>query len=398
MDLLIKGLKWQQAQEKLEGDIRIYKGIISEMDYNLAPKKNESVLEFNNHFVYPGLINAHDHLEMNLYPKMPFSKEERVNPPYGNYTEWGHAIYKPNESPIREIEGVSIEDRLLWGGIKNLISGATTVVHHNPWRRLLSSRKFPVKVLKKFSWSHSLSFGKNISKAFPKKKNVPYIINAAEGTDQLAFNEIGTLNTLGILKSNTVLIHAIALSKEDITLITKSGASIVWCPSSNFFLFNKTAPIEELNRSIRIALGTDSTLTGPATLFEEMRVAKKVGVFSHEEIYHQVTEIPAKIFDLPPPRLTIGSLADFIVLPKQFNDYHENLVQATSSQIELVVVNGQPHMCSETIASRLQLKKYFAAIDGIQKWFLLDIKNVKKSIEKKAGAFVQQNVLWKMIN
>src|SRR6185295_10226391 len=122
----------------------------------------------------------------------------------------GSDIYKPHETPIREIEKVSINDRLLWGGVKNLISGVTIVVHHNPWKRILSSGKFPVKVLQRYAWSHSLSFGKNILKSFPKKTSIPFIIHAGEGIDEMAFDEVKKLKSMGLLKSNTVLIHAVA--------------------------------------------------------------------------------------------------------------------------------------------------------------------------------------------
>src|SRR5688572_5622474 len=118
MDLLLKGLTWVQEKFPVQGDVRIKKGLITEINSTLEPEKREQVLRFSNHYVYPGLINAHDHLEMNLYPKLG-------NPPYQNFIDWGNDVYKPTKSPIKEIEKVDIDDRLLWGGVKNLISGVT---------------------------------------------------------------------------------------------------------------------------------------------------------------------------------------------------------------------------------------------------------------------------------
>jgi cytosine/adenosine deaminase-related metal-dependent hydrolase len=136
-------------------ELRIGDDRIQEIAFNLSPVKDEIRLEFNNAIAFPGLINSHDHLEMNLYPKLGA-------PPYANYVEWANDIYKPTQSPIKEIEKLPIEDRLLWGGVKNLISGVTTVVHHNPWHRFLGKEKFPVSVLKKIAWAHSLQLGKKI--------------------------------------------------------------------------------------------------------------------------------------------------------------------------------------------------------------------------------------------
>src|SRR5690242_6983296 len=107
MDLLLKDLTWKQNAELVKGDIRIARGVIRQMDSHLTPLKREPVLHFSNHYLYPGLINAHDHLEMNLYPRLG-------KPPYRNYTEWGNDIYKPKETPLKEIERVNLNDRLLW--------------------------------------------------------------------------------------------------------------------------------------------------------------------------------------------------------------------------------------------------------------------------------------------
>src|SRR5688572_12251609 len=124
MELLLQNITWQTKARKFTGDVRVQNGLIAEIG-QLQPKGKEHTIDLTNHFIYPGLINAHDHLEMNLYSKLG-------NPFYKNYIDWSNDIYKPEMSPIKEIEKVDIKDRLLWGGLKNLISGVTTVVHHNP--------------------------------------------------------------------------------------------------------------------------------------------------------------------------------------------------------------------------------------------------------------------------
>jgi hypothetical protein len=147
----------------------------------------------------PGLVNSHDHLEMNLFPHLG-------NPPYSNFYSWAESIYKPKTTPVKEILQVPVEDRLWWGGYKNLISGVTTVVHHNPYYRKVFNRKFPVKVLKKYAWSHSIGHGKNLRKIYLKNRNKPFIIHAAEGNDSDSSSEIPALDKLGVLGPKTLKI------------------------------------------------------------------------------------------------------------------------------------------------------------------------------------------------
>src|SRR5262249_47314094 len=89
-----------------------------------ASAESERCLDLSGYLLLPGLINAHDHLEFNLYPLLK-------NREYDNARDWAEDIYRPSESPVREQLRLSKRCRLLWGGLKNLLSGVTTVAHHN---------------------------------------------------------------------------------------------------------------------------------------------------------------------------------------------------------------------------------------------------------------------------
>src|SRR5437588_1709038 len=107
----------------------------------------------------PGLINAHDHLEFALFPRLGKG-------PYANAAAWAADIHKPNESPVKEQRAVPRETRLLWGAIRNLAAGVTTVVHHNPWEAIFDDPGFPVRVVKRFGWAHSLHFAPDAKQRF----------------------------------------------------------------------------------------------------------------------------------------------------------------------------------------------------------------------------------------
>ncbi|KAF9469349.1 Metallo-dependent hydrolase [Collybia nuda] len=68
----------------------------------------------------------------------------------------------------------------------------------------------------------------------------------------------GVYDSFGLLRSNTVLAHAVHLEAPEIELIAQRGAGISHCPTSNFNLSSGVAPIGVyLDRGIKVGLGTD---------------------------------------------------------------------------------------------------------------------------------------------
>jgi len=389
VNFILKDISWRNENGPTTSDVRVNGGIISEIGSGLIARNKEISLDFKNHFLYPGLINSHDHLEMNLYPRIG-------RPPYHNYTEWAADIYKPKESPVKEIEHVDIKDRLLWGGIKNLISGATTVVHHNPWHRIMSKKTFPVRVIET-AWAHSLAFEKSVLKKLPKK-NSPLVIHAAEGTDELARGEIYKLGDLGLLKGNTVLIHGVGLDQVNARLIVRAGSSIVWCPSSNLFMFGKTLPLEKINHKVKVSLGSDSTMTGPATLIDEMQVAGNSGLASSEEIYQMVTSVPASIFQLEIPEIKVGKPADFWITRSNDLGYFENILKIVPSAVSGVFVHGELRYGDVDLASGIDEKGFQVQVGNQEKWIAYDVRALKKRIDSRAKGVCIENPLWKMLS
>ena len=385
MNLLLKDVRWEGQR----GDVRIGNSIILETGVDLSPRKREAVLQFDNHFIYPGLINSHDHLEMNIYPKLG-------SPPYPNYIEWAKDIYKPKSSPIREIQKIGIQHRLVWGGMKNLISGCTTVIHHNPWHSTLDTSQFPVNVLKNFRWAHSLAFAKKIPKLY-SKNSAPFIIHAGEGVDDIAKSEIAALDNQGLVNERCVLVHAVAIDEVSSRLIYENKASVVWCPASNLFLFHKTAPVTLLKKITKLALGTDSTLTGSPTLLEELRIAATTNLASAQEIFSMVTDNPAAIFGLEEPAIKPGTKANLFVSAAAVSDYLSNLLQLNAEGISVTIVNGRPRLVDATHSAKFGLK-HTIHINGQPKSTDVDVRSLKANIRKHVGEEILcKNPLWNLI-
>ncbi|KAF4614659.1 hypothetical protein D9613_002628 [Agrocybe pediades] len=68
----------------------------------------------------------------------------------------------------------------------------------------------------------------------------------------------GVYDMFGLLRSNTILAHAVHLTQEEISLIKEKNAGISHCPTSNFNLNSGIAPIGlYLDKGIKVGLGTD---------------------------------------------------------------------------------------------------------------------------------------------
>lgn len=390
MNLLLRNLHWYSDGVERQGDIRLANGRIHETGKGLAVQRREHVIALSGYLSLPGLINAHDHLEWNLLPVYG-------RPPYPNFAAYAVEVHRPHEPPIRELLRVAFRDRLLWGGYKNLISGVTTVCHHNPYDAFFE-RGFPVRVVREVSWSHSLSFSKNVVGDFQRADGRPFIIHAAEGIDDAARSEIEELQRLGVLQNNTVIVHGIALEENEIAMLEKVGAGLLWCPVSNLRLYGRTAPIAQMRGRVRLALGTDSALTGAPTLFDELRAAFATGFATAEELLVMLTTSAAEVLKLPSGAgtLRLGAAADLIVLHDTAATPAATLLQSNPAALQLVIIGGEIHFADPSVAG----VEVNALVDGQPKFLRGDVARLQRRILRRLGtsaAAIAAAPLWRML-
>ena len=356
------------------------------LSVDTAPRPGDHVVDLDDAVVLPGLINAHDHLELNHYGRL------KCRPVYGNASQWIDDM-RPrlrDDPSLRRGQAFRLADRLFIGGIKNLLSGVTTVAHHNPLYRELRFR-FPVRVLRRYGWAHSLGLqhgaagahgepGGDVAARFrATPPEHPFLLHLAEGTDQAARDELPQLERLGCLADNAVLVHGVGFSVADWSRVVRGGAGLVWCPASNLFLLGQTAPVRQFLDACpvsktRVCLGTDSRVSGSFDLLDELRVAVDGGRVEADEALQMVTTNPAGLLRLPDAgRIATGLKADLLVIRRLAPDPAASLVAARRRDVLLVVVGGRPLVADPELAGVFGAHRSLATrvrIDGVVK--LLD--------------------------
>ena len=314
----------------------------------------------------PGLINAHDHLQLNVLPRLKYRGS------YQNVGEWIADIEPRLRTDPLFLANAAVPraQRLLIGGLKNLLCGVTTVAHHDPlYPELQEDHGFPVRVLSRYGWSHSLALEgaaavQRSCRDAPADR--PWIIHAAEGVDALATSEFKALEALGCLKANTVFVHGVAFDTAQRDRLLQAGAGLVWCPGSNLHLFGRTADVRTLAAQGRVALGSDSRISGSADLLAELHVAREASDLDEAALEALVTINAARLLRLPDcGRLTRGARADLLVLPKDLP-----LSQARRADVRLVMVGGVPRYADPDLAEAFGASADLVPVrvDGRPKW------------------------------
>jgi cytosine/adenosine deaminase-related metal-dependent hydrolase len=299
----------------------------------------------------PGLINAHDHLHLNgALPRLRFRDG------YRNVSEWISDI-RPRLSTDPTLlahRARPLAQRLLAGGLKNLLSGATTVLHHDARDPVLDASDFPVDVPAPAGWAHSLSLdGEAAVRASREAASPgrPWIIHAAEGIDTAAALEFDRLDALGCIAEGTLLVHGLGLTAAQQRHMVEARAGLVWCPCSNIHLFGRTLEPAWLFERGRLVLGSDSRISGGRDLLAEIAMVRELTGWPDVQLEAWVTEGAAALLGLHDRgRLAPGLRADLVALPPGLP-----LSCATRADLRLVVVAGRPLYADAELGEALGL-------------------------------------------
>jgi hypothetical protein len=307
-------------------------------------------VDLRDHLIFPGLINAHDHLHVNVVPPLT------EGTPFPNSYAWIEAFQAHFEKPdVLAALRVPKSLRLRHGGLKNLLAGTTCVAHHDPWHPALDDSDFPVALLRDYGWSYALGwpeYGPPVQESFTATPPaLPWFIHLAEGTDGVAQSELSQLDHLGCLASNSVLIHGVGMSEADMERVIEAGASVVWCPGSNHALLGRSLDPKRLCEAGRLALGSDSRLSGARDLLDELGSVIDNAGLTNPQLLGLVTTQAASVLRMPSRgRLVPGMHADMVIVEDIGGDPMRSLLGIARGQIRAVVRDGVPQIADPDFA------------------------------------------------
>jgi hypothetical protein len=313
-------------------------------------------LEIPGSVAYSPLINSHDHLVGNWVPR---AGDKR---PYPNSHIWVEDMkdsfsfhersqFWINDGSFQHMEPAALAIARL-GAYKNLFSGCSIVQDHGPIQNSAYYDSMPIIVARNYRQCHSITLGNwwgGESAAQEMKlsqSKMPFIIHLGEGTDEITKAEFAKLTEQHLLQKNTLMIHGIAFTENEIKRIAEVGASVCWCPTSNLYLIGETFKIDAaIKHGANVVIGTDSTMSGAVNLIAELDVIHQQ--FPHLELnllYKMVTENAVRALYLDPAygRLNPENTRNLLLTDQIDKDPFHNLLTLDMSSIKLLMVDGIP--------------------------------------------------------
>lgn len=336
------------------------------------------VVECARGVISPGLINPHDHLQWTQYAPIPTAVR------YNHRHEWRVGANKKPE--ISTPKGDSRTEPLWWGELRMLLSGTTSIMGEGEGDKLLRNLDGDNEGLNRASVNNTTfplgdTGGQMLSQtcAYPKipalstvTKAIAYVPHVAEGVNQEARNEYLCLSGqqqggVDATQANTAFIHSVGLNASDILDMAKGGTAAIWSPRSNISLYGFTAQVVLMHRlGVRIALGTDWTISGSMNMLRELACADYLnrthfhGHFTDQQLFQMATNNAAASAGLADiiGQLKEGYVADLAIFDGASHTDYAAVIRAAAEDVVLVMRGGEALYGDDALVAAL------AAQDG----------------------------------
>ena len=323
-------------------------------------------------YVYPGLIDLHNHLPYNFLNLWPITKK------FGDRYQWPRlSKYKTDISaPTKLLAHSNAVELVKYAESKALVGGVTSIDGFSKFNRSYAAwllRNVEVEPFGKLEPKiyQSVMRIKNEEEFLivdrKMNKGNAFIYHLAEGTSEGLLTEYTELEKHGLLRNKLVGIHCTALNPSNWKVLGKNKVKFVWSPLSNLLLYGKTADVASAKRNgVLISLGSDWTPTGSKNLLWELKVAdlynsNSLGdIVTDMELAEMVTLNPAKTIGVADQIGSIkpGLFADLAVFEILNQDPYRNLIECTEKNLILSIIGGKPRYGEIPILTKMGISNF----------------------------------------
>lgn len=333
-----------------------------------------AVFDCGSLYVSPGLINPHEHTRYSF--QMLTAQDRERLPVYAHRDEWiPESGFRNGADKIRYKDGTDDAKTLFWIELRHLLAGTTLIAGSGAVPSLAKNagyrqrpgygyaadmRTFPfgpeamqrIRRLRSFPYEGPESVRPEGTEDLPA--TAPYVPHVAEGIDLAARLEGQFfLDYVAAHKSRRrfSLIHGVGLDPRDISRLGDLDVTLIWSPRSNVALYGETADIPTmLQENVRIAIGTDWSVSGSYNMLEELRCADELHgsrssnpALASAALWRMATGNGAYALGLEAVtgKLAAGLAADIMVFRKQSADPFDDLLRSTSHDIVATFVDGR---------------------------------------------------------
>ena len=353
------------------------------------PEREQATIIDTHGIISPGLIDAHNHVAYNFLPEWV--------PPAGsvftNRYQWADdPSYEAHIEPYANNRSSNTHfcPAARWGELRSVLHGTTTMMGQSFARNCTRGG------VRNADQHHELDYHDHMRTSIGSVRDITdevaagliegfraetapdtrYAVHMAEGYEgdhiEKEFLSFAGRDPrpnrhqgVSLLEDGAaVLIHAIALTDEELQEAKQYNAKVVWSPSSNLALYERTADISRiLELGIITGLGPDWTLSGEDDMLAELRFAL---TWAQENAAMRIN--PLKLWEMSTSEgaevvglanfigeLVPGQVADVTVFRRRDSeqDPYEQAITSRVEDVRLVMIGGEAYVGDETMRQAL---------------------------------------------
>ena len=315
--------------------------------------------------VSPGLINAHDHINFENNPGLNPDTGER----YEQRNDWRKGL---NGHTKAKIGSYANGNQIAWQELRYLMGGATSTVGEGSanglLRNLTSTNRnqalmqpavdfdtFPLGDSDGTQLASTCAYP-SIASPIAIATEPAYLPHVSEGIDDYAHNEFTCLSSNAggahdLVLPQAAFIHSIGLQAVDYATMAAAGTHMVWSTRTNVSLYGDTARAQIAARlGVKIALGTDWTVSGSMNMLRELRCADTLNksydgnYFTDHDLWTMATANGALVTatDDAIGSIQPGLYADLAIFDGKTNGLYRAVIDANPDDVVLVMRAGKP--------------------------------------------------------